>query len=282
LAATDFSDQATLALKMAARLAKQFHSRLHVLYVSSPQAYAPGAGVLVPALQQVDMALARKQLHDYVAKIPQVRTTKHEEIVSCGLAAETIYETAETKGIDLAVVGSHGRGGLGKLLLGSVAEAAVRRLHCPVLVVGPHCSERYRTLKSMILVADLFAGSSRAAEYAVFLARESGTTLTVIHVVPACDEESGWSKINNGQSMSKKLRQLIPHDAGLEGRVHFEVLIGVPEEQILRIAIHKNAGLIVMDAREQSTLADHAPWATLSQVIRRSHCPVLAVQPHIV
>ena len=231
LAATDFSDQATLALKGAARLAKLFRSKLHVLYAEPPQVYTPGFDIQVPAMQEFDLDRARKQLHAYANKIPELRSIKHEEIVLYEPATEAIDSLVRAKEIDLVVMGSHGRSGLGKMVLGSVAEAAIRRLHCPVLVVGPLCARRYGPSKSIILAADLFAGSSRAAQYAVFLARESGATLTVIHVVPDCGEEPGWSKGNNGQSVAKKLRQLVPHDAGLKGRIHFETLIGVPAER---------------------------------------------------
>jgi Universal stress protein family len=79
LAATDFSNQAILTLKMAAQLAKRFHSRLHVLYVSPPQPYAPGAGVLVPTLQQVNMALARNSFTNTLSRFlrfePSLRFT---------------------------------------------------------------------------------------------------------------------------------------------------------------------------------------------------------------
>jgi nucleotide-binding universal stress UspA family protein len=280
LTATDFSEQATLALKIAARLAKQFHSRLHVLYVESPQVDAPGAGVLAPVLQAVDIEQARKQLHEYVSAIPEMEITRHEEIVSTGPTVEVLLETAETKGIDLVVLGSHGRGGLKKVVLGSVAEAAVRGLHCPVLIVGPRCVQPYHRLKSVIFVTGLFHSSAFAAECAISIARETGAPLTVAHVLPPREGEADSLGMGRWDHAAKEVRRLVPHDALIANQVHYEILTGAPAEEILRIAEQKKAGVLVMGTKGNAVLADHAPWATLTCVIRNARCPVLAVQPH--
>ena len=79
----------------------------------------------------------------------------------------------------------------------------------------------------------------------------------------------------------RELRQLVPDDPDLSRKVHFEVTAGEPASEILAAARQAKASLIVMGARQHSVMADHAPWATLSAVIRESRCPVLAVQPHI-
>jgi nucleotide-binding universal stress UspA family protein len=158
LVATELSESATLALKLAARLAKQFHSRLHVLYVVAPQLYITDTATLSTELQKVEVERAQEKLHEYASRIPEVRTTRHEEIALCGSPTETIFEIAEMKGIDLLVMGSHGRSGIGKMALGSVTEEAIRSMHCPVLVVGPHCAQSFRPLRSMILATDFPLG----------------------------------------------------------------------------------------------------------------------------
>jgi nucleotide-binding universal stress UspA family protein len=281
LAATDFSEQATLALKIAARLAKQLRSRLYVLHTVVPQVYTPGIGVLAPVLQEVDLEGAREQLHEYAIKIPEVRTVKHEEIVLNDTVIEAISGEVESKIIDLVVMGSHGRGGLGKLLLGSNAENAIRHLHCPILVVGPRSASRHWPLKSMVFATDLTVGSLRAAQYATSIAQESGAALTLVHVLAKPREEDhDRSKVE--QEAMEKLRQLIPSDIQLAKQVHFEIATGGRADQILHFANHRKAGLIVMGVRERGALANHASWATLSEVIHTAHCPILAVPPHLV
>jgi nucleotide-binding universal stress UspA family protein len=277
LAATDFSEQATLALRIGARMARHFHSRLHVLHFNSSQVFAPGAGVLVPILEAVDMEHARERLHDYAAAIPEVRVTRHEEIVSPGPAIEALYNAVETKGIDLVVVGSHGRSGLQKLMLGSVAEAAVRGLPCPVLVVGPRCLPAFRHLKSLLLVTGLSPISKHAAKCAVSIARETGATLTVAHVLPEHLEERDLLGFTAWQGAAKEMRELVSKELLLPRQLHFEMHTGGAAEEIIRIAEQRKAGLIVLGTRANGVLASHLPWATLSVVIRESRCPVLGV-----
>jgi len=222
---------------------------------------------------------AREELHKYMCKIPEFRTAPHEEIVLCGPALATIIEMVEMKGIDLVVMGSHGRGGLGKMVLGSVAEAAIRRLHCPVLVIGPLCTHRLRSLKSTVLATDLPAGSLRAGQYAASISRASGCALTVVHVVP---EHLDVHCVESLTSALMDLRRLVPSDDELRKRVALEIVKGEPAAEILRVAEAANADLIVMGVKECSTMTNHAPWTALSKVIREAECPVLAVQPHLV
>jgi nucleotide-binding universal stress UspA family protein len=277
LVATDLSQPATRALKFAARLAKQLHSELHVLYTVMPQLYLSEPAPISVELQKVEIDQARHELHRYAFRIPEVRTLKHEEIALAGPPADAILEIVELKGIDLVVMGSHGRSGLKKVAMGSVAEATIRRAHCPVLVVGPHCVRRYGPLSSILLAADLPAVSLRAAQYATSLAKESGASLTILHVLP--ERAKAVSAIAEENAM-QELRQLAPNDNALRKQLHFEVATGDPVQEIVSIAKHGKSKLIVMGAREQTAFADHSPWTTLSNVIRKAHCPVLAVPPH--
>jgi nucleotide-binding universal stress UspA family protein len=237
--------------------------------------------VLSTELQKIEVERAQQELHEYVSRIPEVRTTRHEEIALCGPATETIFQIADMKGIDLLVMGSHGRGAVAKMALGSVAEDAIRRMHCPVLVVGPRCARRFGSLKSIVLATDLPVGTWRAAQYATSLAGEAGAMLTIMHVVSKHLKETENPSATIGENTEMELRQLVPHDIELKMQVHFEVVRGNAADEIVRIACDRKAGLIVMGASEHSIAADHAPWATLSHVIRKAHCPVLAVQPHI-
>lgn len=278
LAATDFSDQATTALKIAARMAKLFHSRLHVVYAVTPEFYIADTTMLSSELQKIDAERGQQQLHEYTRRIPEVRTLLHEEIALCGAPTDVIAALVETAGIDLLVMGSHGRGSPGKMLLGSVAESVVRRTHCPVLVTGPHCKAHSEPLKSIVLATDLPATSLRAAQYATSLIRQFGSTLTVVHVIP---NQATVSDAAEKRLARQDLREFAPRDPELMKHVHLQVRSGNASEEILHIAKHNKADLIVMGAHEHTALADHAPWATLSQVIREAACPVLAVQPHI-
>lgn len=278
LAATDLSGPATLALKVGARLARQLQSRFHVLYTVMPQIYAADTTFLSAELQKIETQRAEKQLHLHLTRIPEVRTIRHEEIALCGPPAEMIGAVIEEKGIDLVVMGSHGRGGLSKMVLGSVAEEVLRRGHRPALIVGPRCTRRPRPFRSIVLAVNLPVGSLRAVQYAMSLAQEAAA-LTIVHVMShvATRKETAGSE----EHALRELRQLVPSDPDLAAKVRFEVTAGSPAAEIVSVARRAKASLIVMGAREHSVMAEHAPWATLSEVIRESRCPVLAVQPHI-
>jgi nucleotide-binding universal stress UspA family protein len=242
------------------------------------QVYA--AGDITPVLQKMDVERARKDLHAYAAKIPDLRTTKHEEIVVCAPATDAISMLVEHKEIGLVVVGSSGRAGINKIVLGSVAEATVRRLHCPVLVVGPNCTLRNRSLKTMVLAADIPHSSLRPAQYAMSIARETGATLSVVHAFPKNSAEGDDPSLK--KRATEELRQLAPPDMIRAKRLHIELVKGEPGEEIVNIADRTKAGLIVMGVHEQTPMADHAPRTMLSEVIRGAHCPVLAVQARLV
>ncbi len=280
LVATDMSDQSTKVLKISAHLARQLHARLHVLHAIPPQVYVPGGAGLAPVLQEIDVQQAEAALHNYLARVGELRTLKHEEIVLSELVTDAISDAVESKGIDLVIMGSHGRSGLGKIVLGSNAEAAVRHLRCPALIVGPHSLTSHRSLKSIVLATKLPAESLRAAQYAMSIIKALGGSAHIVHVLP----KAGWSADAievAKQAARAQLGQLVPADAEIARNVHLEVAVGNTAEQIIANAIACKAGLIVMGVHEDGILADHAPWATLSEVIHAAHCPVLAVRPHI-
>ncbi|HTV05922.1 MAG TPA: universal stress protein [Acidobacteriaceae bacterium] len=277
LVATDFSAQATEAAIVAADLAKALDARLHVLHAVPLQVYAADSTLV---LQRVEVEGGRKALRDYAAKIPQLKTTKHEEIVLSATPQDAISMVVKEKNVGLVVVGSHGRVGLKKVVLGSVAESAMRHLHCPVLVVGPQCEQRRSQLKSVLFAADLLYSSLRPAQYAVSIARDTGASLTIAHVFPASDSRSADSAYRDRATQT--LRQLAPQGLYQEKRIHIETATGAPGEELLAMAARANVSLIVMGVHDHGMIADHAPWATISQVIHSARCPVLAVQAHIV
>ncbi len=155
LVATDCSPASQTAVRLAARMAKESHARLYVLHSILPELYGVDMRGPVPELALMDLQNARENLHRYVEHIPDLRTVKHKEIAFLGSASEAIQSAGESNGIDLLVLGSHGRHGLAKLTLGSVAEWAIRRLTYPVLVAGPMCDKSLRPIRSIVLATDL-------------------------------------------------------------------------------------------------------------------------------
>jgi nucleotide-binding universal stress UspA family protein len=137
LVPTDFSETANLALDYAKALAENFQASLHVLYVmSNPMlGFQPPDHVCPIPLVRKEM---EAQAKDYMSKVltDAEREKYHAELVSqWGIPAEDVIRYAQSHKIDLIVMGTYGRGFLGHLILGSVAEKVIRKASCPVLVV---------------------------------------------------------------------------------------------------------------------------------------------------
>ena len=158
LVATDFSEASDAALTYGRTLARTFGATLHVLHVTEnvylrsfgSEAYVPA----VPDLQaEVDEA-ARKQLDALVIDNDGSGPATRKVLRTANAPAREITEYASAEGIDLVVMGTHGRGGVAHLLMGSVAERVVRTAPCPVLTV--------RHPEHEFIVPDTLAVAARA------------------------------------------------------------------------------------------------------------------------
>jgi nucleotide-binding universal stress UspA family protein len=129
---TDFSEHSDYALRVACALARDYGARLVVAHVMSLRMYnSPEVGPLVPEPAVIEDEL-RERLHSLRPSDPAVAV---EYRLCRGDAATEIIALAQEVKADLIVMGTHGRTGVGRLLLGSVAEAVLRRAPCPVLTL---------------------------------------------------------------------------------------------------------------------------------------------------
>ncbi|MEQ8764282.1 MAG: universal stress protein [Planctomycetota bacterium] len=138
---TDFSDTSNHALKYAVSLAREYHAELvlvHVVDNSLDYSFAYSGMTPYQAPLQDYYADIRertqKLLDDTIEKEVDL-TTKTGTEVAFGTPHREIIELAKERGADLIVIGTHGRSGLGHLLIGSTAEKVVREAPCPVLTV---------------------------------------------------------------------------------------------------------------------------------------------------
>ncbi len=127
---TDFSAHSDYALRLACALARDHGARLVLLHVAAPPTAVYGGDILIPA--PPDSHDEERQRLDRLQVPDTVPTERH--LVE-GDAATRILDVAEKTGSDLIVMGTHGRTGLARLLMGSVAEQIVRKAPCPVLTV---------------------------------------------------------------------------------------------------------------------------------------------------
>ncbi len=144
LCPTDFSDSSDFALEFASSLAAETGSLLQIIHVGNESsAYLAGYGDFGTVADLVD-----REMREHRALLEQVRPSRakvnFEHRYLSGSPGNEILAFAERENVDLIVLGSHGRTGLTRLLLGSVAEAVVRRAKCPVLTVKQPITEDFQ------------------------------------------------------------------------------------------------------------------------------------------
>jgi len=136
LVPTDFSEPADEALAYAADLGAQLDATIHLVHVVGiPAAGVPDIGIAYSALMMESATQAAQDELDARADRYRDRVSIGPVRIEIGDARDTIDRVAETVGADLIVMGTHGRRGFRRMLLGSVAESVVRTAPCPVLTI---------------------------------------------------------------------------------------------------------------------------------------------------
>jgi nucleotide-binding universal stress UspA family protein len=278
LFATDFSAAADAAAPFAIQIARRYGAKVYGLHVNSYDDYTSAAP---EAWAMMAEAAERETKEDARRLDEQLKGIEHEVVIGQGNVWEATAKLVKEKEIDLIVLGTRGRTGFGKALLGSVAEQILRQAPCPVLTVGPHMtarpyangqSEEAAKLREILYATDLAADFPVAAQYAVSLAQENQARLALLYVMEELEQRGEFAQMKVG-----KLRQLVPQDADLWCEPNYLVEQGIPAEKILETADRRNADLIVLGAHPARWLATHLNAGTVHKVVSEAKCPVLTV-----
>jgi len=280
LYATDFSPISENAAFYAFELARIYKAKVFALHVRPIEVYGMAPPESWPALREAADEQAKNQA-GYLAK--RFAGVPHQAIVAEGDIWEFVREHIEKDHIDFIVMGTHGRKGLGKVFLGSVAENVLRRVACPVLTIGPRVSvspERAVAMKHILLATSFSSASEAAATYAMSLAQENQALLDVVHVI----EPRNNGKVGQPSELTagcmEQMRSLIPPEAELWCEPNTIVEVGEPARQILNVAKARRADLIVLGVKSAEVVPGigHVPWATAHKIIAGAECPVLTVR----
>jgi nucleotide-binding universal stress UspA family protein len=196
---------------------------------------------------------------------------------------------------DLIVMGTHGRSGVDRVLIGSVTEKVLRKAACPVLTVPPAAPDAVPATpvlyKNIVCPVDFSDASMRALEYALSLAREADAHLTVLHVTPLeFDLPHEHSMVDTGLTLAEFFdRRERQARARLEEAVHpraqdYCTAVALvtrahrPWQEILRVANEGHADLIVVGVQGRSAVDLMFFGSTTQQVIRQASCPVLTLR----
>jgi len=281
LFATDFSPASEAALPYAIGLAKQHGAKVHGLHVRFPATY-PIVGpeglpqVIEAAEEQAEFEA--QQLHEALADVP------HEVTVTEGDLWPIIQETVDHEKTDLIVMGTHGRTGVSRALLGSAAEEIFRKASCPVLTVGPFVSQntkRCLEMKEILYATDFSRESLAALPYAVSLAQEHQSNLTLLHVVGKPSVGDLVHEEQYTDSTLRLLRSLVSREADFWCKAKCRVEHGAEAEKIMEVAAAIGADLIVLGVRGPEggmAATTHLLRSIVHRVVALAECPVLTVR----
>lgn len=266
LVATDFSPASKAPLLYAISIARRHRAKLLVVHVSSSHS----EGALMDAWRTGQTEVMEQLIAGRLSGV------EHELLVKPGDVWTVLSGLIAERHIDLVVVGTRGRTGVWKLIMGSVAETIFRQASCPVLTVGPSLSgQDPEAGLHRILVPTGFAPQSlHAVSYALGLARELRSTLALLNVVtrPDIHEQEG----TRNERMTR-LRELIP--AGEKIPTEFFVEFGSVTEKILETAARWNANLIALGLhRIEGVKKTETTWAKAYEIVCQAGCPVLTVR----
>jgi nucleotide-binding universal stress UspA family protein len=278
LFATDFSAAADAAAPIAIQIARRYGARIYGVHVNPFDNYTAAAPDAWAAMAEA----AEQQTKEHAQRMnEQLKDVEHEVVIGEGNIWEVLENQIKEKGIDLIVLGTRGRTGFGKTVLGSVAEQILRQAPCPVLTVGPNVnlwSDEYAKMREILYATDLVAESPVAAPYAISLAQENQAHLVLLHVI---EEAKAGDLVKSPEVVDwkeRKLQQLVPQQAGLWCDPTYIVEQGPAAEKILDVAKRRHTDLIVLGARKANWLASHLNAGTVHNVVAQANCPVLTVR----
>lgn len=270
LVATDFSPASKVATRFAIEIARRHSAKLLMIHVAGSQAEGP--------LMDAWRAGQAEIMDHFIAG--RLTGIQHELLVKPGDVWGVLSALIAERSIDLVVVGTRGRTGVWKLIMGSVAEKIFRQAPCPVLIVGPSSSQDPEAGPQRILVPTGFAHQSLyAVRYALWLAEQLQSSLAVLHVVTDAGQLPPEEQERIRNQRLKRLRALIPEEARLPSAPEFLVEFGAATSQILETSATSNPNLIVLGLRplERDGRPETAQ-AKAYEIVCKAPCPVLTVR----
>ena len=204
-----------------------------------------------------------------------------EIVVRPGLPADEILAYTGERAIDRIVMGTHSPGAIGKLLVGSVAEAVLRTACLPVYIVGPDVvdgSYRNYATQTILCAISLNDASTVVATFAAELAAQHGARLILQHVIRPQDR----AEFMAGRSLDEVeagMLALTPTD--LQGQIAIQTIVvpGDPTEELLYQSRAQQVDLIVLGAQGASAFAAITRHGVVYKVLAHAHCPVITLSP---
>ena len=290
----DFSEFSRRALDHAIAIARRYRSTVTALHVFTPvpvPAFGPGPLGFEPILlTDVDreQLLADTKAFAAAESAPGIAV---DAILREGHTAGEILTQATDMKADLLVIGTHGRSGFERLVLGSVAEKVLRKARCPVLTVPrqlPDAVPSGPLFRQIVCAVDFSECSMHALKYALSLAREADGCLTVLHVLaPELVDPVGLGEehvslaallLQREEKARQLLENAVPQNAAASCKVESVLVHGKAWREILNVAADRHSELIVMGVQGRGAADLLFFGSTAHHVVRQAVCPVLTLR----
>lgn len=206
-----------------------------------------------------------------------------EVVVRPGLAADQILAFTREREVDRIVMGTHSPGPIGKLLVGSVAEAVLRSAAIPVFIVGPEVVDghfRQFATHTILCAVSMLDTSVVVSTFAAELAMQHHAKLVLQHVIRPQDR----AEVLAGRTIEQietELVSLVPSELQKKIEVQAIVVPGDPTEELLYQAKTQQADLIVLGAQGASAFAAITRHGVVYKVLAHSQCPVITLSPTV-
>jgi nucleotide-binding universal stress UspA family protein len=285
LVPVDFSPPSTLAVNHGVALARKFRATLSLLHVvESPSA------LLYTFPTEADKVEAQRK--DQAEKmLPMLVSDEDQDdldvtfIVRAGEVEDVIQVVAEEEHADVIVMGTHGRGLFGRLFIGSVTQALLRKLGVPILTVCRVSSPL--EFNRILFGTDFGPDSDKGFQIALDIAAQTGASLTVAHTMdkrpamgyetPEVHELFDEQRTAALKEAHDKFAQFKAEGTGRDLSVDCVLAEGEAAETLVRIADESEADFIVLGLRKKGAMARALLGSTAEPVIRAAHVPVLSV-----
>jgi nucleotide-binding universal stress UspA family protein len=279
---TDFSGCSESALPFVISIARNYEAKVSALHVLIPaQATDPRAKSGEAAIA-ADEEFAESEMQKLDSELSGV---PHETNVEWGADIWSVVERNIVEGhSDFVVVGTHGRTGTQRVLLGSVAEEIFRRSAAPVLTIGPRVtggSHHDGRFGNILLATDFGIETHAASRYAISLAQENQARLTLLHVIRGPLRRNGRLPPQSAAEILHSLMEIVTPEAQLWCQPEAVVEYGEPAKAILHAAKTRGVDLIVLGLHSSVPAAGAETRqlrATAHKVVAHSHCPVLTAR----
>ena len=289
LAATDFSEYSKAALDICLSASRCMKTKLYVLHTIEklPHDYLHLSSSTAPA--DIKQKLEEEAIDKIKAMVPEEVMEKGDIIpmVRFGKPFLEIIQVAKEENVDLLVIGTHGRAGVERVILGSVAERLVRKAGCPVMVIK---GRKYAGFKRIIVPIDFSDCSRKALEYAIATARSHNSRLTILHVYDESFVEPYINAANSEEEADEIMKEIelvneTKYDEFLKtidfSGVECDKLLikGIPEIQIVESVMAHQADLVVMGTHGRAGIKHILIGSTAEEVVRTVHCDIIILKP---